>query len=278
MAKVYEALRRAEEERNRKLSGQETTVTAVDWDQSPQTAPKPKGRPLWKRMRKAAPAANAADELNRRRITMLQPDSNVAEQYRTLRGRIDSMCEQQPIRTIAVTSANAGEGKSTSSINLAIVTAMSVGRQVLLVDCDLRRPSVHKALGIEPQAGLAEVLLDRASLDEAVVKVEGLNLDVLAVRALPSNPSELLASSQMRNLMEEITRRYDRSILDTPATLGMPDSKTVTELCDGMVMVVRADKTAREDVLATLDVLDRRRLLGMILNGADTDGGRYRYY
>jgi len=137
---------------------------------------------------------------------------------------------------------------------------------------------VSRALGIEPRAGLAEVLLDRATLDEAVVKVEGLNLDVLAVRGQPANPSELLASAQMRTLMEEISRRYDRAIIDTPATLGIPDSKTVTELCDGMVMVVRADKTPREDVIATLEILDRRRLLGMVLNGADTDGGRYRYY
>lgn len=278
MAKIYEALRRAEEERNRKLSGEETAVSAVEWDTSPQTAPKSRRAPLWQRRRGAGAAPDTSDELNKRRVSLLQPDSNVAEQYRTLRGRIDSICEQRPIRTIAMTSANAGEGKSTSSINLAIVTAMSVGRQVLLVDCDLRRPSVSRALGLEPRVGLAELLLDRATLDEAVVKVEGLNLDVVAVKAHPSNPSELLASAQMRNLMDEISRRYDRTILDTPATLGIPDSKTITGLCDGMVMVVRADKTPREDVIATLDILDRSRLLGMVLNGADMDGGRYRYY
>ena len=278
MAKVYEALRRAEEERNRKLSGEETAVSAVEWDATPQTAPKSKRDSLWKRMRGPAPAPDASGELNKRRVALLQPDSNVAEQYRMLRGRIDSICEQRPLRTIAMTSANAGEGKSTSSINLAIVTAMSVGRQVLLVDCDMRRPTVSRALGLEPRVGLAEVLLDRASLDEAVVKVEGLNLDVVAVKAQPGNPSELLASAQMRNLLAEISRRYDRTILDTPATLGIPDSKTITELCDGMVMVVRADKTPLEDVIATLDILDRSRLLGMVLNGADTDGGRYRYY
>jgi capsular exopolysaccharide synthesis family protein len=278
MAKVYEALRRAEEERNRKLSGQDTSVAAVEWDTTPQTAPAGKRLRLWRRMRGPAANLETAGEMNKRRISLLEPESNVAEQYRTLRGRIDSLCETRPFCTIAVTSANAGEGKSTSSINLAIVTAMSVGRQVLLIDCDLRRPSVHKALGIEPRFGLAEILMDRASLDEAVVKVEGLNLDVLAVRAQPGNPSELLASAQMRGLIEEVSRRYDRAILDTPATLGIPDSKVITDLCDAMVMVVRADKTPREDVLAALEVLDRRRLLGMVLNGADADGGRYRYY
>jgi len=134
MAKVYDALRRAEEERNRKLSGQETSVGAVEWDTSPQTAPPNKRAPLWQRMRGAMARPETVDDANKRRIALLQPDSNVAEQYRMLRGRIDSMCEQNPIRTIAMASANAGEGKSTSSINLAIVTAMSVGRQVLLVD------------------------------------------------------------------------------------------------------------------------------------------------
>ena len=126
--------------------------------------------------------------------------------------------------------------------------------------------------------GLAEVLTDRATLDEAILKLGEVNLDVLAVRSLPENPSELLASDQMRSLIEEISRRYDRTILDTPATLGLPDSKILSEIADGLVMVVRAGTTPREEVQAALDVLDRRRVLGMVLNGTDQGHERYGYY
>lgn len=238
--------------------------------------------PLLKRLFKSGARTNAvldsANAINKRRISILQPDSVVAEQFRMLRGRIDSVSDQRPIRTIAVSSANAHEGKSTAAINLAIVTAMSLGRKVLLVDCDLRRPRIHSSLGIEPSIGVSEVLLDRNTLGEAIVKVDNLNLDVLPVRFTPPNPSELLASRQMKSLVEEAASRYDRVIFDTPATLGLPDSKIVSELCDGLIMVVRADVTRREDVDAALEVLDRRRVLGLLLNGVEQGRESYGYY
>jgi len=219
-----------------------------------------------------------ASDANKRRIALLQPDSYVAEQYRSLRGRIDSLASQRPLKTLAVTSANSGEGKSTCSLNLATVTAMSVGRNVLLVDCDLRRPKVHWTLGLQPQVGLAEVLLNQATVDEAILKLEGVNLDVLPVRSIPSNPSELLASPEMRRLIEEVAGRYDRVILDTPACLGLPDAKSISELCDGLVMVVRADVTPQEEVQAALDILDRRRVVGLVLNGSEATREQYGYY
>jgi capsular exopolysaccharide synthesis family protein len=216
-------------------------------------------------------------DLNKRRISLLQPDSYVAEQFRALRGRIDAIAGQRALRTIAVTSATPGEGKTTSAINLAIVTSLSVGRRVLLVDCDLRRPKVHGSLGLNPEAGLAEVLTDQIGLDEAIVKPEGMGLEILAVRGRPANPSELLGSARMRELMEEVAQRYDRVILDTPAALGLPDAKAVADLCDGIVVVVRADVTRQEDVHTVLEIVDRRRVLGLVLNGAVGDQGRYGY-
>jgi capsular exopolysaccharide synthesis family protein len=155
---------------------------------------------------------------------------------------------------------------------------MSVGRSVLLVDCDLRRPKVHWTLGLQPQVGLAEVLLNQATIDEAIVKVAGINLDVLPVRMIPSNPSELLASPEMRRVIEEVARRYDRVVLDTPACLGLPDAKSISELCDGLVMVVRAGVTPKEDVQAALDILDRRRVVGLVLNGSEATREQYGYY
>jgi capsular exopolysaccharide synthesis family protein len=284
MAKVYEALQRAEAERKRKVGGNfgaGPSAVTVDWDPTPQTLPK--SRDGWlKRLLSlrsvTEPAPNTAGEINKRRITILQPESYVAEQFRTLRGRIDSLSTQRPIKTVAITSANQDEGKSTAAVNLAAVTSMSVGRNVLLMDCDLRRPKIHKSLGLDPRNGLAEVLMGQATFDEAVLKVEGLSLDVLAVRNPPANPSELLASPEMRQLVEEVQGRYDQVILDTPACLGLPDSKIVSELCDGVVFVVRADVTPSEDVQLALEILDRRLVLGFLLNGAESSRRQYGYY
>lgn len=281
MAKVYDALRRAEEERKRRSGDQALPVAPLDTPAPPATPDtQPKTVALLERVRSGLGRRRVVDttgEVNKRRISMLQPDSHVAEQYRALRGRLDALRSDPPLRTIAVSSPLAGEGKTTSAINLSAVTAMSVGRRVLLVDCDMRKPKVHQALGLRPEAGIAEVLSDEATLDEALVKVEGMNLEVLAVRGRPSNPSELLGSPRMRELVTEVTKRYDRVILDTPAALGVPDAKAVAELCDGFVLVVRADVTVQQDVEAALDLLDRRRLLGLVLNGAHLSVGRYGY-
>ena len=281
MAKVFDALRRAEEDRRRGVGDSQVPVAPVEVPATPPRRAKPRLRGsikerlrgLFSRDRRR----DASSEVNKRRITMLQPDSYVAEQFRALRGRIDALAQQHPIRTLAVSSPLAGEGKTTASINLAAVTAMSVGRRVLLVDCDMRKPKVHQALGLRPEAGLGEVLAGEVSVEKAIIKVEGMNLEVLAVRGRPGNPSELLGSPRMRELVEELAERYDRVILDTPAALGVPDAKAVAELADGVVMVVRADFTAQQDVEAALELLDRRRLLGLILNDAHIDHGRYGY-
>src|SRR5512138_2322271 len=166
MAKVYDALRRAEEER-RKLSDPATQpIARLEWEPEaiapePAVAPKIKAprESLFRRLWPKKVTEETAGDLNKRRIALLQPDSYVAEQFRALRGRIDALeTTDRRIRTIAMTSAVPGEGKTTASINLALVTALSVGRRVLLIDCDLRRPRVHSALGLRPKAGLAEVL------------------------------------------------------------------------------------------------------------------------
>lgn len=281
MAKVYEALRRAEEERRRRAGDETSPVAPLDVPPVASTAPVPRAErePLWKRLipRLKRRQQETAGEINKRRISMLQPDSYVAEQFRTLRGRLDALATERPIRIVVVSSPLAGEGKTTAAINLAAVTSMSVGRRVLLVDCDMRKPKVHQALGLRPEAGLAEVLTEQVSLDQAIVKVEGMNLEVLAVRGRPGNPSELLGSPRMSELIEELGQRYDRVILDTPAALGVPDAKAVAELSDGVVMVVRADVTSQQDVEAALELLDRKNLIGLVLNGAQVDHGRYGY-
>lgn len=275
MGKVYDALRRAEEQRTKQSDpGAETQVA---W--APGTpAPVERASTLKRWAARHRPHySEDGGTVNKRRISLLQPDSFAAEQFRTLRARIDSLAAERPLRVVAVTSALSGEGKTVSAVNLAIVSAMSVGRRVLLVDCDLRKPKVHVSLGLRPETGLAEVLQGEASLDDAIVKAEGVGLDVLPVRTLPKNPSELLASDAMRKLIEELSNRYDQVILDTPAALALPDAKTLSEISDGLVLVVRAEMAPEEDVQAALDLLDRRRVIGLVLNGATIDAERYGY-
>ena len=280
MAKVYDALRGADEDRKRLLGGGSGRPAPLGVGPVGPVAEDIDRKPAWKRGGEALvprPGPDGSLELNKRRIALLQPESYIAEQFRALRGRIDAIASQRAITTISITSAFPGEGKTTCAINLAIVTGMSLGRRVLLIDCDLRRPKVHPALGLKPETGLAEVLAGASSIDDAIYSAEGVALDVLPVCGRPANPPELLGSSEMTQLVEEVSGRYDRVIIDTPASLGLPDAKAVSDLCDGMVVVVRADVTAQSDLEAVIEILDRQRILGLLINGVDADQGRYGY-
>ncbi|MEN8159929.1 MAG: CpsD/CapB family tyrosine-protein kinase [Myxococcota bacterium] len=283
MGKVYDALKRAEEQRTRRV---QSTASAASLSQPAEAeAPAPPPSPprsrargllsgLSKSVRRSA-APEPASALNKRRITLLQPESFVAEQFRTLRARIDSLAATRAVGTLAVTSALPGDGKSLAAIGLAVVYSMQPGRRVLLMDCDLRQPAIAASLGLRVDAGLAEVLAGSATLEDAVLRVEGSELDVLPVRAIPQNPSELLGSEAMPRLLESLGTEYDRIILDLPPTLGLPDSKTVSELCDGVVFVVRADVTPEPEIASALEVIDRRRVLGIVMNGAEPTSSRY---
>jgi protein-tyrosine kinase len=290
MGKVYDALKKAEEQRARRVHEAAATAAAAAappvFEPGPEPLPgaaplrEPRSRPreLLKSFARAARTpirTETAGELNKRRITLLQPESFVAEQFRSLRARLDSLSSTRPTRTLAVTSALPGDGKSLAAIGIAVVNSMQPGRRVVLVDCDLRKPALAASLGLRVDAGLAEVLEGSASLDEALQRVEGSDLDVLPVRSIPQNPSELLASDGMRRLLEALSGRYDRVILDLPPTLGLPDAKTISEMSDGVIFVVRADVTPEPEISSALDVLDRRRILGLVMNGSEPVSSRY---
>ena len=296
MGKVYDALRKAEEERSRRTgsSAPATKASTLDWPSPSEPAgdtrvaespanveptPLPATPPQVVTPKASRRVASVgSDEVNKRCISLLQPGSFITEQFRSLRARLRSLAQERPLRTIATASAMSGEGKTTAAINLAIVSAMGLEGRVLLVDCDLRQPQVHRSFGIHPESGLAEVLSGQSSIDQAITSIEGTNLDVLPVRSQPPNPSELLASSRMRDLVDELAGRYDLVILDTPAILALPDAKSLSELVDGLIMIVRSGVTPREEVQAALDILDRRRVLGLVLNGAEVSASSYYGY
>jgi capsular exopolysaccharide synthesis family protein len=293
MGRVYDALRRAEEQRSRRAQDAGSTGFPLDLPPAaPPDSPSPPAPdplfPTFVAVSDAPPptfrpakgvAAPASIEggaaHNKRRIAVLQPESAVAEQFRTLRARLDAMSETRPMRTFAVTSAIPGEGKTLAAISLAVVSSMQLGKRVVLVDCDLREGAIAAALGLRLEAGLAEVLSDGAPLERAIQRADGTTLDVLGVRGLPQNPAELLASARMRQLLETLGSRYDRVVIDLPPTLGMPDAKTVCGLCDGTLFVVRADVTQEGEIENALDVLGRERVVGVVMNGAEDSAAKY---
>jgi capsular exopolysaccharide synthesis family protein len=279
MANVHEALQRAEKERQQVPPDKTGAVKA----------PAPASSNILEKGEKKVKARESVrgtkkrgllegGEINKRRIVMLQPESFVAEQFRGMRSRIDAVSAQRPMQTIVVTSAVAREGKSTAATNLALVSALSLDSKVLLIDCDMRAPQVATTFGITPSAGISEVLSGTATPEQAISHVEETNLDVLPVRTIPRNPSEQLASVAMRELLAKLSSTYERIVLDTPPVLGLPDVKILNDICDGLVLVVRADKTPRVDIEAALEVIDRSKVLGMVLNGVPDVSDRYGYY
>jgi capsular exopolysaccharide synthesis family protein len=276
MGKVYDALRKAEEQRASRFHDAAGAGHATS---EPMALPRGGADAAFPGLRDhAAPGGESADAQNKRRIVMLQPESTIAEQFRSLRARIDALAATRPRRTSAVTSSLPDEGKTMAAISLAAVSSMQLAGRVVLVECDLRQPTIAAALGLRLEAGIGELLVDGTPLERALQRAPGTALDVLAVRGLPPNPSELLSSEAFRRLIEELATRYDRVVLDLPPTLGLPDAKTVSGMCDGTVLVVRADSTAQADVEAALEVLGRERLLGVVMNGAELPADRYAKY
>lgn len=205
----------------------------------------------------------------KRRIIQFDPYSPAAEQYRAIRTRIELLNEKGECRTLAVVSALPDEGKTMTAINLSLVMAMSVNRRVLLVDCDLRTPRVHSTLEIPVDVGLSEVLRGEVSLEKALYEMSKENLTVLPAGTLPTNPAELLATQQMRDTLQKVRDRFDHVIIDTPPALHVADGEIIGNLVDGIILVVRAGSTPREQVTRALENFDRERLVGMVLNSAE---------
>lgn len=235
----------------------------------------------------AAIAATGGDLTDRpkftpHRVSHLDPRSSIAESYRSLRTSLQFAGLDHPIQTLTVSSSAPQEGKSTTSSNLGIVMSQ-MGKKTLLVDTDLRRPVLHSVFGIKREPGLTNVLFDRTSLNEAIHATDVPNLFVLPCGIIPPNPSELLGSEKMNQLIETLKQEFDFIIFDTPPVVAVTDALLLGMQTDAMVLIARADVSKADGVLRAVDAVERSniRFLGVVLNNfnvANAYGAYYRYY
>ncbi|RSK28866.1 polysaccharide biosynthesis tyrosine autokinase [Bacillus sp. HMF5848] len=217
--------------------------------------------------------------LNRSLITHTNPKSPISEQYRTIRTNIQFSSVDQTIRSLMVTSSGQAEGKSTTVANLAVAFAQQ-GKKVLLVDADMRKPTVHYTFQLHNTTGLTNVLTRLAVLKDATQTTDVENLEVLSSGPIPPNPAELLGSKAMEDFLVEAYAHYDLVLFDTPPVLAVTDAQILANQCSGTILVISSGKTETEAAVKAKELLvaAKGKLLGVVLNQKKVDSGSYYYY
>ena len=211
-------------------------------------------------------------------IVERKPKSIEAEAYRSLRTNIQYSSFDKKYQTLVVTSANPGEGKSTVSGNLALVLAQGESK-VLLVDCDMRRPSVHKKFRISNTYGISDLLVGNKKMESVAHKYND-NLTIVPSGKIPPNPAEMLGSKAMTAFLEEMKKHFDYIVLDTPPLQAVADAQILSTKVDGSLIVVRAGVTKKDAVHNAVSIINKVNgtIIGTVLNGADNSKEKYYYY
>jgi capsular exopolysaccharide synthesis family protein len=214
----------------------------------------------------------------RQQVALFNGHSPQQEAFRRLRTNILTLDHDAPLRALLVTSAGPGEGKSTIAANLALAIAQS-GRNVIVVDGDLRRPTLHRVFDLSNEIGLSSILKGEATLDKALQGSKTTGVQVLTSGPLPHNPAELIDSPGMAALIEQLERRCDMILLDAPSILAVTDAAVLALATDGVVLVVGRTQARREAVQAACRHLAdvKARLIGVVVNRAEK-GSRYHYH
>ncbi|MFO0687476.1 MAG: CpsD/CapB family tyrosine-protein kinase [Myxococcota bacterium] len=213
--------------------------------------------------------AREAGAARAERISLLDDSTIGAACARRIAQKLKRRAAPRNIRSIVITSSLRGEGKTTTACNIAIaLTRLDRSESVVLVDLDLRRPSVAKSLGLQPVHTVNEVLDRRASLDDALLVTDVPGLSVLATDRGTSSPEPLLASQNLRSLIEQLERRFSRVIIDSPPALVVADASSAIDAADAYVFVAKAGSTPTKSIKGALEHLPREKMLGSVLNHA----------
>ena len=212
-------------------------------------------------------------------ITDTDPKSPISEQFRTLRTNIQFSSLDQKLQTIVVTSSSPAEGKSTVAANLAVVLSQQDHR-VLLVDTDLRKPTIHYTFRTQNKYGLSTIITGQGNFEDIINESSVAGVDVLPSGPIPPNPSEMLSSKRMKQFIAEVKNEYDYVIFDTPPVNAVTDPQIMAGLVDGVVLTVRSGKTDRAEARYSVDLLKKveAKILGVVLNDVAMEKGNYYYY
>ncbi|MFC1813026.1 GumC family protein [Thermodesulfobacteriota bacterium] len=212
-------------------------------------------------------------------VTAHSPKSTASESFRGIRSAILFSSADDAPQTILVTSAGPSEGKTFCATNLAVTMAQA-GSRVVLLDCDMRRPRIHKILKARRDKGVSSIIVGKDPVKDAIVNTQIKNLDFIPVGPIPPNPSELLGSKNMKNFIEALRKNYTRIVIDSPPITAVTDAVVLSQAADGVILVVRAGDTPRQVVQNGLSQLTavNSKILGAVLNGVDTGRDSYYYY
>ena len=215
-------------------------------------------------------------------ISYSQPKSVIAEEFRAIRTNIQYSNLDKKIKTIVVTSTTKDEGKTTITTNLAVNFSKIENKKVLIIDGDLRNPSVYKEFGISNSNGLTDLLVEEKDLSNYIRETEINNLHILTAGSIPPNPSEMLSSNRMKVFMEKVREEYDYVFIDTPPVGMVTDAGILSAFLDGTILVVKSDYVDTKELQETKKKLDsvNANILGVILNAnkVKKDDYYYSYY
>jgi protein-tyrosine kinase len=225
------------------------------------------------------PAARVATSvrLDAHLVAALAPHSLAAEQYRSLRTRIARAENGRAIRAIVVTSPAKGDGKSLTASNLALTMAQEFQQRVLLVDADLRRPSLQQLFGLPAGPGLSDVLTGAADVADALVALPDTHMTILPAGTPPHHPAELLGSASMRRVLDTLRTRFDRIVIDMPPAAPLADVQIVSPMADAVLLIVRAAITPKPAIERALGGLEASKVLGLVLNESGRTGDAKAY-
>jgi capsular exopolysaccharide synthesis family protein len=200
-------------------------------------------------------------------VTVLEPMSFGSNQYRVLKEKLFHVKETKDLKTVLVTSAFSAEGKTVTAANLALAIAQEINQEVLLVDANLRRPSIDSVLGFSSTKGLVDLLRGEIPEEEAILKTRISNFSIVPSGSVPENPTELLNAEGMKHFIGRARECFDWVILDSPPFVPFSDIELISSLVDGILIVVRACQTPANLFYENIQLLEEKNLLGLVLNG-----------
>ncbi|WP_144512772.1 CpsD/CapB family tyrosine-protein kinase [Bacillus sp. FJAT-22090] len=214
----------------------------------------------------------------RKLVTGLSSKSIVSEQFRTLRTNINFSMPDKELKTLLITSSSPGEGKSTVAANMAVVFSQE-GKRVLLVDADMRKPTVHHTFHVTNTEGISNLLSRKSVLEDVVKTCEIDNLSIITCGPIPPNPAELLSSQTMQKLLGEMSNKYDLVIFDAPPVLSVTDAQILSNKCEGTVLILNSGKTEKNALLKAKETLksSKANILGVVLNNFQLQKNHYYY-